>query len=153
MRGDGVGVGDVGEVPDIVGEVMGYTTGGDDGGGAGRERDAGMVIGRGRNEFSPAAEPSGDGIELTDGAWGRDGVGGIHGWDAAWAHGMRGDGVGVGDGGEVSGGTGEVRDTAGSDDGRTANREHNGDVVNKRTQHQRDTRLQPQCPGRIHFDD
>jgi hypothetical protein len=46
VRGDAVGVGDIGEVPGDA-RSAGDTAGGDDGGGAGRERDAGVVGGRG----------------------------------------------------------------------------------------------------------
>ena len=49
LRGDGVGVGDIVEVPGIAG-VEGDAAGGDDGGGAGRERDTGVVGGRGDDE-------------------------------------------------------------------------------------------------------
>jgi hypothetical protein len=49
MRGDGVGVGIIGEVPgDAWGS--GDPTSGDDGRGARRERDTGMVGGLGRGE-------------------------------------------------------------------------------------------------------
>jgi hypothetical protein len=43
MRGDGVGVGDIGEVPDDA-RSAGDTAGDDDGAGAGRQRDAGLVV-------------------------------------------------------------------------------------------------------------
>ena len=49
MRGDGVGVGDIGEVHG-VGRGSGDTAGGDDGRGAGRERDPSVVGGRGDDE-------------------------------------------------------------------------------------------------------
>ena len=44
MRGDGVGVGDVGAVPDWV-RGRGHAAGGDDGGGARRERERGVAVG------------------------------------------------------------------------------------------------------------
>ena len=49
MRGDGVGVGDIGTVPGDAGR-SGDAAGGDDGGGAGRERDTSVVGGRGDDE-------------------------------------------------------------------------------------------------------
>ena len=49
MRGDGVGVGDIGTVPGDAGR-SGDAAGGDDGGGAGRERDPSVVGGRGDDE-------------------------------------------------------------------------------------------------------
>ena len=55
MRGDAVGIGHIGEVPDDA-RSAGDTAGGDDGGGAGREQDAGVVGGRGGIER--------DGIDL-----------------------------------------------------------------------------------------
>ena len=42
MRGDGVGVGDVGEVHGGA-RGSGHTAGGDDGGGSGGQRESGMV--------------------------------------------------------------------------------------------------------------
>jgi hypothetical protein len=42
MRGDGVGVGDIGEVPGDA-RRAGHAAADDDGGGAGRQRDAGVV--------------------------------------------------------------------------------------------------------------
>ena len=67
MRGDGVGVGDIGEVHG-VGRGEGDTAGGDDGRGAGRERDGGVVGGRGgRDERGAETEPGGDGVGVGDG--------------------------------------------------------------------------------------
>ena len=103
MRGDGVGVGDVGEVPGGA-WGGGHTAGGDDGGGSGREHDGGMVGGHVRGEHDAATERSGDGIGVDDGAWIRDGACGVHGTRTGGADGMRGDGVGVGDVGAVPGG-------------------------------------------------
>ena len=67
MRGDGVGVGDIGEVHG-VGRVERDTAGGDDIRGAGRERDGGVVGGRGgRDERGAETEPGGDGVGVGDG--------------------------------------------------------------------------------------
>ena len=51
-------------------------------------------------------EPGRDGVGIGDGARGGHGAGGVYGAGPGGADGMRGDGVGVGDVGEVPGGTG-----------------------------------------------
>ncbi len=66
MRGDGMGVGDISEVPGDAWD-SGHTTGGDDGGGAGRERDTGMVGRHGRAEQDASAEPRGDRVGVSHG--------------------------------------------------------------------------------------
>ena len=96
MRGDGVGVGDIGEVPSFTWGAR-HQTGDDDGGDAGRERDARVVGGHRRAERDAAAEPGGDGVELGDGARGEHGAGGVHVPGSRSSYGMRVDGVGVGD--------------------------------------------------------
>ena len=97
MRGDRVGVGDIGEVHGDA-RGAGDTAGGDDGGGAGRrERDAGVVGGRGGIERDASTEPGGDRVGVGDGARGEHGACDVHGTGSGGAHGMRGDGVGVGD--------------------------------------------------------
>ena len=53
MRGDGVGVGDVGAVPGGAGS-SGHAAGGDDGRGARREHDARVLGGRGEHERDAA---------------------------------------------------------------------------------------------------
>ena len=118
MRGDGVGVGDVGEVPGGAWS-SGDSAGGDDGRGAGREHDARVLGGRGRIERDAASNRAGTGsasVTVHGASWGwwrtRAGSGG--------ADGMRGDGVGVGDVGEVPGGAWSSGDSAGDDDGRGA---------------------------------
>ena len=77
MRGIGLGVGDVGEMPGGAWST-GYQTSGDDGRGAGRERDTGMVCRRGRAERDAAAEPCGDGVKLNYSAWGKQGADAVH---------------------------------------------------------------------------
>ena len=116
MRGDGVGVGDVGEVSGGTWGA-GDPAGGDDGGGAGREWDAGMVSGPRGAERDATTEPSGDGIDVGDGAWGKPGPGHVYGDGSGGAYGMRGDGVGVGDIGEVHDWAGCSGHSAGGDDG------------------------------------
>ena len=103
MRGDGVGVGDIGEVPGVAWRT-GDAAGGDDGRGDDRKHDAGMDGGLGRTQWDASGEPRRDGIGVGDGAWVEHGVGGVLSPVAAGTHGMRGDGVGVGDVGEVPGG-------------------------------------------------
>ena len=95
MRGDGVGVGDVGAVPGGA-RGGGHATGGDDGGGARRERERGVVGGGRGSERDEGDEQGRDRIGVSDGAWGEPGGGGVHEHDAGGGDGMRGDGVGVG---------------------------------------------------------
>ena len=96
MRGDGVGVGDVGEVSGMVRE-RGDTAGGDDSGGAGRERERGVVGGPWRGEYGSTREQGGDGVGVSDGARCEHGAGCCHRIGPRGGDGMRGDGVGVGD--------------------------------------------------------
>ena len=112
-----------------------------------------VVFGHDRIQLDPGPEPTCFGIDMVDCARRQHGGGRVHRACEDVTNRMRGDNLAIRHIGEMPIRSGIIRDTAGSDDGRTANREHNGDVVNKRTQHQRDTRLQPKCPGRIHFDD
>jgi hypothetical protein len=102
MRGDAVGIGHIGEVPDDA-RSAGDTAGGDDGGGAGRERDAGVVGGHGGIERDAATEPSGDRVGVGDGARGEHGACNAHERCSGGAHGMRGDAVGIGHISEVPG--------------------------------------------------
>ena len=142
MRGDGVGVGDVGEVPSFTWGAR-HQTGDDDGGDAGRERDARVVGGHRRAERDEAAEPGGDGVELGDGARGGHGAGGVHGAGPRRSDRMRGDGLGVGDVGEVPGGTRGSGDTSGGDDGRGAGRERDAGVVGGCGYDERDAEGEP----------
>ena len=71
--------------------------------GDGRERDAGVVGGRGGLERDASSELSGDRVGVGDGARGEHGACDAHVTDSGGAHGVRGDGVGVGDIGEVPG--------------------------------------------------
>jgi hypothetical protein len=101
LRGDGVGVGDIGEVPGDE-RSAGGTAGDDDGGAAGRKRDAGVVVRRWGIEYDGSTEPSGDRVGVGDGARGEHGACDVHGTGSGGAHGLRGDGVGVSDGNQVS---------------------------------------------------
>ena len=128
MRGDGVGVGDIGEVPGDAWRSR-DTASGDDGRGAGRERDAGMVDGLEDIERDATAEPSGDRVGVGDDTRGKYGACDLHRAGTGGAHGMRGDGVGVGDIGEVPGDEWRSGDTASCDDGRGAGRERDSGMV------------------------
>jgi hypothetical protein len=128
LRGNGVGVGDIGEVPGHA-RREGDTTGDDDGGGAGRQRDAGVVGGRGGLEHDGPTEPSGDRVGVGDGARGEHGACDVHGTGSGGAHGRRGDGVGVGDIGEVPGDARRAGDAAADDDGGGAGRQRDAGVV------------------------
>jgi hypothetical protein len=100
MRGDTVAVGD-------VGQVHGRTRGSklaspcDDGRGAGRERESGMVIRPRVDEHHAHGQPCWDGIDIGDGAWDEHGAGVVHGSVETGADRMRGNTMGVGDIGEV----------------------------------------------------
>ena len=122
MRGDGVGVGDIGEVPGIAWRT-GDAAGGDVIISARRERDPSVVGGRGDDERDETGEQGGDGVGVGDGARGGDGACDVHGEGTGGADGMRGDGVGVGDIGEVPGVAWRTGDAAGGDDGGGAGRE------------------------------
>jgi hypothetical protein len=128
MRGDGVAVGDVCAVScGAWGRRI--TSGGDNVGGAGGERDAGLVGGHSWTEQDAANEPCRHGIGVDDGT--RIG----HGNDCSYsagevgAHGMRGDGVAVGDVGAVSCGARGSRIPTGGYDGGITGRELDAGVV------------------------
>jgi len=142
MRGDGVGVGDIGEVPGDAWKT-GDTAGGDDGRGAGSERDTGMVGGLGVFDRDATAEPSGDRVGVGDdprvGHWVCD----LHGAGSGGAHGMRGDGVGVRDIGEVSGDAWRSGDTASGDDSRGAENKHDAGMFDRHEVVELDTTAEP----------
>jgi hypothetical protein len=112
MRGDGVGVGDVGAVPDILwGE--GDAAGGVYGGRAVRERQRHVLGGCGRHERDRTVQRCGDGVSVGDGTRGRAGACFDYSGGTNWGDGMRGDGVAVGDVGAVLfivGGKGDAAD-------------------------------------------
>jgi hypothetical protein len=128
LRGDGVGVGDIGEVPGDA-RSAGDAAGDDDGGGAERQRDAGVVGGCGGIERDGSTEPSGDRVGVGDGARGEHGACDVHGTGSGGAHGLRGDGVGVGDIGEVPDDKRSAGDAAGDDDGGGAGRQRDAGLV------------------------
>ena len=102
MRGDGVGVGDVGAVPGSAGDA-GHTACCHDGGRERRKQERDVLCGRGEPERDAAIERCGDGVGIGDGARVGSGAFGVHGAGADGADGMRGDGVGVGDESTVHG--------------------------------------------------
>jgi len=104
MRGDGVGVGDVGVVPGGA-WCSGHASNDGDGGRACGQHVGGVLGGCGERELGAALEPSGDRVGVGDGARVELGTGGLDGAGTCRADGMRGDGVGVGDVGAVPGGT------------------------------------------------
>jgi len=130
MRGDGLGVGDICTVQDDA-RSPGDTAGCGDDGGAGREQDAGVVGGRCGIERDASTEPSGDRLGLNDGARCEHGACAANGMGSWGAHGMRGDGVGVGDIGEVQRFSQCPGDMAGGDDGGGAGREQDAGVVGR----------------------
>jgi len=130
MRGIRVGVGDVDEVPGGT-RYTGHQTGGDYDWREGRECHAGLVDGHERPEHAATAEPNGNGIELNDGAWLKHGACELHSESSGEPHGVRVDRVGVGDLGEVSGGTGRTWYQKSDDDGREKDREPDTSMVGK----------------------
>jgi len=104
MRVDRVGVRDLGEVPGRHG-ISGHSSSGDDGRGKGRECNAGILSGCIRAERDASPESSRHGIEVSDGARVKHGACELHRESSGGPHGMQVDRVGVGDLGEVSGGT------------------------------------------------
>jgi hypothetical protein len=123
-----VGVGDIGEVPGHA-RSAGDAAGDEHGGGGGRQRNARVVGGRGCREREWAKEPSGDRVGVGDGARGEHGACDVHGTGSGGAHGMRGDGVGVGDIGEVPGDARSAGDAAADDDGGGAGRQPDAGMV------------------------
>jgi hypothetical protein len=137
-----VGVGDIGEVPGHA-RSAGDAAADDDGGGAGRQRDAGMVGGRKGNKRDGSTEPSGDRVGVGYGARGEHGACDVHGTSSGGAHGLRGDGVGVGDIGEVPGDARSAGDAAADDDGGGAGRQRDAGVVGGRRGLERDGSTEP----------
>jgi hypothetical protein len=137
MHGDGVGVGDVGAMPDIL-WVEGDPAGGDDGGRSRRKLDASDVVWCVGLERIIPIECCRDRVLLCDGAWGRVGTCGADGDDEGRTDGVRGDGVGVGDVGAVPGGAWVSGHSSDDGDVRGAEREHDGGLVRGRDRDERD---------------
>jgi hypothetical protein len=141
MRGDGVGVGDVGAVPGVfLGE--GNAAGGDDGGRAVRERQRHVLGGCGRHERDSTIQRCGDGVSVGDGTRGRAGACFLYSGGADGGDGMRGDGLGVGDVGAVPDILGGEGDAAGGDVGGRADREQQRHVLGGCGRHERDRAIQ-----------
>jgi len=128
MREYRVGVGDLDEVPGRHG-ISGHSSCGDDGRGKSRECNAGILSGCIRAERDASPESSWHGIEVSDGARVEHGACDLHSESSGGPHGIRVSRVGVGDLGEVSGGTWSSGDPASRDDGGRARREHHADMV------------------------
>ncbi len=78
-----------------------------------------------------ASEPGRDGIGFDHGTRIWHGVGGVYSAGEGRIHGMREDGVGVGDVGEVFCGARGRRNMSGGDDGWCAGKEHKPGVVGR----------------------
>jgi len=104
MREYEVGVGDLGEVSGRH-WISGHSSCGDDGRGEGNDCNADILSGCIKAERDASPESSRHGIELSDGARVEHGACELHSERSGGPYGMRVDRVGVGDLGEVSGGT------------------------------------------------
>ena len=78
MRGDRVGVGDVGEVPCGT-RITRDASGGDDGRGSRGKHDGGLVVGHGGDERGWSGQPGRDRLGIDDGAWIKHGAYYVHG--------------------------------------------------------------------------
>jgi len=103
MRGYKVGVGDIGTVP-CGARGSGDASCGDDGRGAIRQRNRGILNGHWQGEHDEGIQQGGDRVGIGDGARGEHGACCFDGDGAVRTDGMRGDRVGVGDVGAVQGG-------------------------------------------------
>jgi hypothetical protein len=146
MRGDGMAVGDVGAVSFGAWDRR-DTAGGDDGRGAGGQRDPGLVGGLSRTEQDAESEPRRHGIGVDDGTRIGHGYGGVYSAGEGGAHGMRGDGLGIGDIDAVPCWAWGRRDTADGDDGRGAGRERDARVVGGHSRAEQDAASEPRWHG------
>jgi hypothetical protein len=122
MRGDRVGVGDIGAVQDGT-WGSGDAASGDDGRGAIRQRDRSILDGHWKCERDEGIQQGGDRVDVGDCARGWFGGYHFHGDGALRTDGMRGDRVGVGDIGAVQGGARGSGDATCGDDGSGAIRQ------------------------------
>jgi len=102
MRGNRVGIGDINDMQGLSICIWWLPAGCDDGGGATRERDTGMVGRFHCCECDATTESCCDRISVRDDTRGEHGACDVHGAGTGGALGMRGDRVGVGDICEVS---------------------------------------------------
>ncbi len=131
MRGDRVGVGDVRVLQDGA-WLSGDASCGDDGRGATRQRDRGLLHGHWTIERDEGIQQGGDrvGVSVSAGGWfwycGFDGDGAVR------TYRMRGDRVGVGDIGAVPCGARGSGDALCGDDGRESNRQWDRSILDGR---------------------
>ncbi len=80
----------VGDIREVSGDSWGSgdTTGGDDGRGAGREGDTGLVGGLGRSDRDAQTEPGGNRVGVSDGTRVEHGVCEVHGTGSGGAEGV-----------------------------------------------------------------
>ena len=130
----------------------GDTTGGDDGRGAGREHDGGILSVPCLYEQYVSWEPCGNWICISDGARVEPWAFGFHGDGAVRADRMRGDRVGVGDIGEVQSAAWGSGDAACGDDGRGAAKQRDCSILDGRWESERDEGIQ-QGRDRLGVDD
>jgi hypothetical protein len=146
MRGDGVGVRDVGAVYDGRTGSERHCHNCGDGRTARRVNEYGGVDGQWNDERHNTQQHWRDGIDVGDGAWIRAGAGGADRHGPGRADRVRGDGVGVGDIGAVHDGRpGDARHRRCCADGRGAGREHDGGILDGRREHERG--ISQQCGG------
>ena len=142
MRGDRMGVGDVGAVQGGL-WGSGDTACGDDGRGTIRQRYYGILDGHWKGERDEGIQQGGDRVGISDGTrvwlWGCL----VHGDCAVRTDGMQGDRVGVGDIGAVHGGAWGSRDETHCVDSWRAIREHERGMVSGRWLGQRDASEKP----------
>jgi len=142
MRGNGMGIRNVGAMPHES-QQQGNSTAGNDSRSTIGERESCVVGGRDGHEHDATGQRGLDGILVSDGA--RVGLGhhGIHRARSWRPYGMRGDGLGVRHVCEVLGGSGIRGHAAGVDDGRGAWRQYEPRVVCGRCRSEYGTECEP----------
>ena len=126
MRGDRLGVGDVGQKPGGAWDD-GLKTGCNHNRAPERKHERGLVRGRYRTEHYAPRQQSWIGIGIDDGARGKHGRSRLHDKRSTRTHGVRGDGLGVGDLGEVPcGAWGRRHSSCCGDSGRAARKLESG---------------------------
>jgi hypothetical protein len=128
MRGDRVGIGDIGAVQGWA-RGSGDASCGDDGRGAIRQRDRSILNGQWQGERDEGIQQGGDRVGICDSARCWFWCCCFHGDGAGRADGMRGDRVGVGDIDAVQGGARSSGDASCGDDGRGAIRKRDSGIL------------------------
>ncbi len=128
MRGDRVGVGDIGAVP-CGARGSGDASCGDDGRGAIRQFERSILDGYWPDELVEGSQQGGDRVSIDDGTRGEHGACRFDGDGAVRGDGMRGDRLGVGDIGAVPCGVRGSGDASCGDDGRGEGRERDRGMV------------------------